>query len=133
MSAESMSLAWKAVVVASGGAMGSLLRLGVFEWVVPRVSSSVWATCVVNVVGCLVFGALKAGVDVAEWGSLETRTFVFFGILGAFTTFSTFEADMFGLWTEGQQVTATLYLLTSVVGGLLAFVGSFTLVARVLG
>lgn len=129
MSAESMNFWLKVGLVALGGSFGTLLRFGVYELVVPR-ASNWWATFTVNILGCLVFGALKAAVDVADWGSLEVRAFLFFGVLGAFTTFSTFEADFFGLWTEGSRMTAITYVSGSVIAGLIAFVMAHALTSR---
>ncbi len=131
MSADSMSLVWKMVVVGAGGSVGTLLRFGVYELVIPR-ATNWWATFAVNILGCLAFGALKAAVDIADWGSLELRAFLFFGVLGAFTTFSTFEADFFGLWTEGERLPAVLYVTASVVMGLVAFVGAHEITAKLL-
>jgi CrcB protein len=132
MSAESLNFFTKVGLVAAGGSVGTLLRFGVYEIVVPRAPSSVYATFAVNVLGCLVFGALRGAVDVADWGSFEVRTFVFFGVLGAFTTFSTFEADMYGLLTTGQRMGMLGYLVASIVTGFLAFAAAYALSSRLL-
>lgn len=120
-----MSLGLKMVIVAVGGALGALGRTGLSAAVVAVAGSSPMGaaagTMVVNVLGCLGMGTARAAVDVAGWGSPEWNALVFSGFLGAFTTFSTFEANTVALWREGRRLVAGLYMGGSVVGGLLAF------------
>jgi CrcB protein len=113
--------AWIAVAV--GGALGSVARHGVNrlvhqEWPLLRFPL---ATVVVNVVGCCVIGVL-AGFVAA--GRLPMRTnwreFVFVGILGGFTTFSTFGLDTITLVRSGDSSQALLNIVLHVVCGLAA-------------
>src|ERR1044072_8162548 len=90
--------AW--VAVAIGGALGSLARHGVnhlvqARWLTLRVPL---ATVIVTLVGCLVIGVL-AGLIASNRLALGLywREFIFVGILGGFTTFSTFGLDTFTL------------------------------------
>ena len=98
------------MAVAAGGALGSLARHGVnhlfghlFERAIP------YATATVNLVGAAVIGLL-AGLIASgrlHW-SVPMRTFVFVGILGGFTTFSSYMLDTLTLSYSGQQSMAVL-------------------------
>lgn len=126
-----MNLWLKIGIVALGGAFGALCRTGLAELMAHRFDRGfAWGTLTANLVGCLLIGAARAAVEVADWGSLEMRTFVFSGFLGAFTTFSTFEADTVTLWQSGDRLLAATYLGTSVVGGLAFFGLGWFLTAR---
>jgi CrcB protein len=98
---------WLAVGV--GGALGSMLRHGVnlfFGHVLGRPGP--YGTATVNIIGSLVIGVLAgliAGGRLHETPAI--RAFVFVGILGGFTTFSSLMLDSFTL-AEGHQVSAAL-------------------------
>ena len=113
--------AWIAVAV--GGALGSVARHGV-----SRIVHQGWpllrfplATVIVNIVGCSVIGVLAGLVAT---GRLPMRTnwreFIFVGILGGFTTFSTFGLDTITLVRSGDSSQAFLNILLHVVCGLAA-------------
>ncbi|MFP4600019.1 MAG: fluoride efflux transporter CrcB [Persicimonas sp.] len=126
-----MSLWVKMALVAVGGALGAMSRTGLSEWFYDRSAHGfAWGTLTVNLLGCLAIGMARCGVETVDWGSPEMRTLVFSGFLGAFTTFSTFEADTMSLWASGERVLAGVYLLTSVVGGLIAFIVGWYAIAR---
>lgn len=96
------------IAVAAGGAIGSLARHAV-NLSVSRLAGTAtpWATATVNVAGSLAIGVL-AGLMAA--GRLHmtppARTFVFVGILGGFTTFSSFMLDTFTLGHGGDHALA---------------------------
>jgi fluoride exporter len=96
------------IAVATGGAVGSLARHGVnllFSHYTERATP--YATATVNIAGSLVIGVL-AGLTAS--GKLHmtptTRAFVFVGILGGFTTFSSFMLDTLTLSRGGQTTLA---------------------------
>ena len=121
-------------LVALGGAIGALMRFGVGEAVAQVAPNRLYlGTLMANVMGCLVFGALHATSEFSGWGSPESRALIFTGILGAFTTFSTFEADTFALWTHGQRGVAMLYVFGSVALGMLAFMAGWYALGKVYG
>ena len=96
------------LAVAIGGALGSMARHFVNAEIAQRLERQVpWATFVVNVVGCLLIGALAGRI---ASGRLQLspllRTFVFVGILGGFTTFSSFGLDTFTLAHGGNSAAA---------------------------
>jgi CrcB protein len=99
-------MSWFAV--AAGGALGSMLRHLVNVTLSHHLERTVpYATFVVNVVGCLAIGALAGLIAGGRLQLSPTlRTFVFVGILGGFTTFSSFGLDTFTLGHGGQHAMA---------------------------
>ena len=116
-----MTIWLKMLFVASGGALGALARWAVGEGALRLGYGAPIGTLAVNLLGCFLIGVAKAAVDVFDWGSPELRMFVFTGLLGAFTTFSTFESDIFVLWRVDERAWAVAYLFGSVAGGLAVF------------
>jgi CrcB protein len=111
----------KLTLIAAGGAAGALLRYAVAGVVQPLAQSAFPAgTLAVNVAGCFAIGflgALFAGpVLVRE----EYRAGILIGILGAFTTFSTFGWESFALANDGQIGAAATNLVLSNALGLTA-------------
>jgi CrcB protein len=96
------------IAVALGGALGSVARHWVNTEVAHRLERPVpWATFIVNVVGCAVIGALAGRVAAGRLHLTPAmRTFVFVGILGGFTTFSSFGLDTFTLGHGGEHAAA---------------------------
>ena len=113
--------------VALGGALGALARYGISGWVYDRMGESFpWGTLVVNLVGCLALGLVIRWLQVSAV-SPEVRPFLTIGVLGAFTTFSTFSYETMALLQEGQWLRAGLYMGGSVVLGLIAMVAGMAL------
>lgn len=113
--------------VALGGALGALARYGISGWVYDRMGESFpWGTLVVNLVGCLALGLVIRWLQVSAV-SPEVRPFLTIGVLGAFTTFSTFSYETVALLQEGQWLRAGLYMGGSVVLGLIAMVAGVAL------
>ncbi len=103
------------LMIALGGAGGALLRYGIGLGIKHWTAGSHWATLTVNLVGSFVLGFLWAAYSARL--PREAQNLLFVGLLGAFTTFSTFELDLHRLWTGGHVRTALVYLLVSVLGG----------------
>ena len=113
--------------VALGGALGALARYGISGWVYDRLGENFpWGTLVVNLVGCLVLGLVIRWLQVSAVAP-EVRPFLTIGVLGAFTTFSTFSYETVALLQEGQWLRAGLYMGGSVVLGLIAMVAGMAL------
>lgn len=113
--------------VALGGALGALARYGLSGWVYDRMGAGFpWGTLVVNVAGCLALGLVIRWLQVAAVAP-ESRPFLTIGLLGAFTTFSTFSYETVALLQEGQWVRAGLYLGGSVALGIVAMVAGMAL------
>ncbi len=102
-------------VIAIGGAIGTLLRyfMGGLDY---RFSSGVFpiSTLVVNVTGSLAIGFLWSVVDRFNF-SPNIRMFVFIGILGGYTTFSTFSLETFNLMRDGEYQIALMNMFFSVI------------------
>lgn len=107
-------------VIGLGGALGSGARYGVGE-LIPHASDQIaWSTLVVNVLGCALLGVLMVFViDVWRPGRY-LRPFWGVGVLGGFTTFSTYVVDARALLAAGHPARAAAYGIGSVVLGLLA-------------
>ena len=99
-----------------GGALGSLLRYFVASVIqTPATAGFPWGIFVVNITGGLLMGVI------VELGALkfsfapEIRAFLTVGILGGYTTFSTFSLDSVLLLQRGAYASAALYMAGSVV------------------
>jgi CrcB protein len=111
------------IAVAIGGALGSLTRHALnhvvhTRWLTTRFPVS---TVVVNLSGCFIIGLL-AGLLASDRLALRahSREFIFVGLLGGFTTFSTFGLDTLFLSRTGSVGQAALNVGLQVVGGLAA-------------
>lgn len=119
----------QALLVAVGGAFGSLLRYYVGVWSL-RVAGPgfPWGTLTVNLVGCFLIGVLAELITRKFGGSVELRLLLITGILGGFTTFSAFSLDALVLFERGATVAALLYVGSSVILSFAAVFGGATLV-----
>ena len=94
------------LLVALGGAIGAVLRFSVGQFI--DSSQFPWATFTVNIIGSF----MMAFIMFAYTGmSLETRLFLFTGLIGAFTTMSTFTLDTGGLFFDGRVWQAGLNVI----------------------
>jgi fluoride exporter len=121
------------VLVGVGGALGSIARHGI-GMALARVSPSrvtPYATMIVNLAGCLVIGLL-AGLVASQRVSLTPalRAFIFVGILGGFTTFSSLGLDTFTLAHGGRAGPAALNVAIQVAGGCALVAAGYAAVAR---
>lgn len=111
------------LLVGLGGFIGSSLRYIMTVVVNQRTAFQFpLATFSINVIGSFVIGIV---LGVASKGSMDENIRLFFatGICGGFTTFSAFSAENLKMIQEGEMATALLYILLSVVFGLLAVAG----------
>jgi CrcB protein len=92
------------IAVAAGGAVGSLARFGVQLAVDRATGRSVpMATAIVNISGCLIIGVLAGALAAQRLElSVAMRAFIFIGLLGGFTTFSSFGLDTLQLVQDGR-------------------------------
>jgi CrcB protein len=106
------------LLVFIGGGIGSALRHGVNISAARLIGLGFpWGTLIVNVVGSLVMGLLTAWFAFRGEGILSqhARLFLTTGILGGFTTFSTFSLDTALLWERGVPLVAAGYVVASLV------------------
>lgn len=120
------------LAVAAGAAIGAVLRYLIGAWAAARLGSAFpYGTLAVNLAGCLLIGALLALA--AERGMAEPlRLLIVTGLLGGFTTFSAFGYESYSLIVRGQWQLALLYVVVSVLGGLLLVVLGAWAVGRVM-
>ncbi len=107
------------LLAASGGALGALARWGL-SLALPSPGGWPWATLLVNLSGCLLLGALLAALAHRSPEPSWARPFLGVGVLGGYTTYSTFAVEVVDLVDDGAVALAIGYLLASVVGGILA-------------
>lgn len=116
--------------VALGGGVGSVLRYLVTLAVTQRAGPGFpWATLLINVAGSLVIGIIaELSVTRALGIGSVTRLFLMTGILGGFTTFSTFSLDIVTLASERAALLAIAYASGSVILGFAAAFAGIVLV-----
>ena len=114
----------KILLLISGGAIGTLARYSV-SGVVHRWfgSSFPFGTLAVNLIGSLIIGFLW-GLFEREALTPNIRSFLFIGVLGGFTTFSSFSLETYNLFRDGETKWALVNILANnIVGLLLVFAG----------
>jgi CrcB protein len=116
-----MQLLQQYLVIGLGGALGSMLRFGLGSLIDTNVQKTgqifPWGTIVVNVTGCFVIGFIFT-ISTGEGRLLLsplTRNFITIGILGGYTTFSSFSWQTLALAQDGQWWAAAANILLSVV------------------
>lgn len=108
------------IAVSAGGAAGSAARYLIGQqWPAPTGTFPV-STVAINVVGCALIGILMVLVTDLWSGQRLLRPFLGTGVLGGFTTFSTYTVDLQRLLAGGRFSTAFLYLALTVIGALVA-------------
>ncbi len=118
------------LAVGGGAALGGILRLLITQLVVARAGagSAFYATLFINVSGSFLIGVV---LELAQTrGDVQPlwRLFLATGILGGYTTFSTFSYETLALASAGAALTATLYVLGSVALGIVAAYGGIAAV-----
>ncbi len=116
----------KLLLISAGGSIGAVVRYLIFVLFEKSVSSTFpWPTLIINITGAFVIGFLWGWFD-RFYVSPGIRMLIFIGILGSFTTFSTFAFDVFSLVHDGQIRNVIFYILgTNVLGISLAFGGFY--------
>jgi CrcB protein len=103
------------LAVGVGGGLGALARYYIAGWVQPRGAEFDWGILVVNITGGLLMGMIVEASALRLNLSPELRSFLTVGILGGYTTFSTFSLDSALMLQKGQYGPAAVYILGSVV------------------
>jgi fluoride exporter len=108
------------ILVGLGGFAGSALRYLASGYVQQITNSSTfpYGTLAVNLIGCFVIGLLSQLADDRGVFSGEARAFVFIGVLGGFTTFSSFGNETMNLARDGEMLPAFANVSAQVVLGL---------------
>jgi CrcB protein len=118
---------WVLLVIAAGGVIGAELRYGAGVWFSSGPGAFPWATVLVNVVGGLGIGVLMAVLARSARPHPLVRPFLGVGILGGFTTFSTFSTDTVRLIDLGRPELALGYAALTLVAALAATVAGLAI------
>lgn len=117
---RSVPLPWRRrLAVLVGGMLGGGLRIGV-SVLLNGDAGVPWGTLTANVSGALVLGYLLTRFLQAAGRTTLSIPLLCTGVLGSYTTFSTFSLETWQLWQDGRVQLAIAYALASVVVGLLA-------------
>lgn len=128
-----MSLFGKLVLIAGGGALGALLRYAVSGLALRWLGAGFpWGTLCANLLGCFLIGLLWV---LAERAALhpQANPFLFTGLLGAFTTFSTYSLESINLLRDGEVARGLLNIAMSNGLGLLAVLAGFACAQWLIG
>jgi len=106
-------------LVGLGGFVGSSLRFVVAGWVQRLAPGGdfPWGTLAVNVLGCLFLGFLGGAAELAGVLTVPQRLFLMIGLLGGFTTFSTFAYETFALARGTEVLKAFANVVSQVILG----------------
>jgi len=110
----------KVFLVGTGGFIGSVLRYLVSGYVqqITRSIQFPYGTLAVNLIGCFIIGFLSQLADAHGVFTAESRALVFVGVLGGFTTFSTFGNETLNFLREGENFSALVNVGAHIVLGL---------------
>ena len=114
-------MAW--LWIFAGGGLGAMLRYGLSGWVQERAGDAFpWGTFAVNVVGCFAIGVLATAFEERSVLRPELRLALLIGLLGGFTTYSTFGLETWRLLEDGEGGRALFNVAGSAGAGLAAVV-----------
>ncbi|MBS9533436.1 CrcB family protein [Mycobacterium sp. M1] len=118
--------------VSVGGGIGAAARYGVqLRWPAPA-GTFPWSTLTINVTGCALMGLLMVAITELWVGHRLLRPLLGTGILGGYTTFSTFAGEVDTLTDTGHPILGLLYLVTTPIVALLATWTAAALARRLL-
>ncbi|NNE84977.1 MAG: fluoride efflux transporter CrcB [Alphaproteobacteria bacterium] len=121
------------LAIAIGGAIGAVGRHYVSVAMTLLIGHGFpWGTLVVNVTGSFLMGVLIEFMALVWSPSLEMRALLTVGVLGAFTTFSTFSLDVATLYERGTPIILSIYVAASVGISILALFAGLRLMRLVL-
>ena len=118
--------------VAMGGAVGASLRYAAGLWLFKPQMQFPWPTWWINILGCLCAGIFFACSQKYPILQQEARLFLMVGILGGFTTFSSFGLESFLLFKQGAMGLVVLYALSSLIIGIMVLALGFYLTSWML-
>ncbi|UBU09147.1 fluoride efflux transporter CrcB [Nonomuraea gerenzanensis] len=116
--------------IAAGGALGALARFGAQTALPNGPADFPWATFLVNVSGCLLIGVLMVVITEVRRAHRLVRPFLGVGVLGGYTTFSTYAVDVRRAVAAGAPVTGLVYLAATMLAALAAVAAGMWLTRR---
>ena len=121
------------LAIAAGGAIGAVARYIAAAQIGHWLGTGFpWGILLVNIVGSFLMGVLVEAMTIAWSPPPELRALLTVGVLGAFTTFSTFALDVVSVLERGQVLLAAIYIGASVALAVLALFGGMVLMRAVL-
>ncbi|OEC98495.1 MULTISPECIES: fluoride efflux transporter CrcB [unclassified Rhizobium] len=121
------------LVVFLGAGLGGAFRLGINELAARLLGIEFpFGTLIINVLGAFIMGLLTEYFAFRGGMSQEMRLFLTTGLLGGFTTFSTFALESVMLWERGQQIPAIAYIALSVFLSIAALMGGLAIVRLII-
>lgn len=120
------------IIVGIGGFTGAILRYLISGYIqnLTQKAAFPFGTLAVNITGCFLIGIFSQLVESQAGLSSELRTFLIIGLLGAYTTYSTFSNETMNLLQSQQFFHALINVGTHLFLGLLAvLIGRFTIIA----
>lgn len=121
-----------AAIVGSGGFIGAVCRWTLHGFVQRHagLTSFPWGTLVVNMAGCLLIGVAVGIMDSRQVLAPEFRMFALIGVLGGFTTYSTFGYETFVLLRDADYLRAVANVSVQVVLGVALVMAGYSLATR---
>jgi CrcB protein len=116
-------------VIALGGGLGAMARYGISRWLPTTPDHFPWGTFLINVLGCFLIGVLMV-----RWGRRPLlRPFLGVGVLGGFTTFSTYAVETRAMLTPGEVPMAMAYLFGTLAAATLAVLAGVAVTRKLSG
>ena len=111
------------IAIAAGGALGAVLRHYLNIWVSTAAATTFpLGIFIINILGGFAMGTVIAWFAHIHDPGQAAKSFIIVGVLGAFTTFSTFSMDTVTLLTRGAYTQGALYIVGSVVLSIAALI-----------
>lgn len=121
---------WQIASVGAGGAIGAICRYMLQHCTAGSLHYR-WTVAAINLAGCALIGAAWACVH--RYGtSVWLNQWLIAGVLGGFTTYSTFAWDSFDLMRQGRICESTLYMAVTLAGGFMLCALAFNLTEKLL-
>ncbi len=118
------------LLIGIAGAIGTLLRYSISLLFPLEGVAFPMATAIANLLGCFVLAWLASFYSGKRQVSEKFEAVIYTGLIGSFTTFSTFSVETIGLLQQHAYITAFAYVIVSAVGGLLLAMVGFSLGRR---
>lgn len=121
-----------AALVGTGGFIGAMFRYGLNQFVQKTALVPVlpYGTLIINMLGCLLIGVAVGFADTRQLVAPEFRLFVIIGVLGGFTTYSTFAYQTLVLLRDADYLRATTSVLVHVIFGVLLVWAGYVLASK---
>ncbi|KAA0024364.1 fluoride efflux transporter CrcB [Antrihabitans cavernicola] len=120
-------------MISVGGGIGALARYGIGHMFPVAAGHVPWSTLAINAIGCFLIGVLMVLITEVWSAHRLLRPFLGVGILGGFTTFSTYTNEIRALFAAGDAVVAMVYLAGTLLAALLAVIAGVALARAVTG